>query len=157
MLRNADISYSTCCRSCFLRLPYGTITSTLLAAFGLIMSIVSILHSTSIADRLTHDLIRRKYYWLSDLKVWYVVFTVFVSVIIVINLFIGFATTGTAGTKKGKPCRTCGCTRASTTSCLIKTVFVVNYILFYFLVLLTIIVLLTLFVCYVLSDLCNEG
>ncbi|CAG2109369.1 unnamed protein product [Medioppia subpectinata] len=94
---------------------------------------------------------------LSDLKVWYVVLTIFVSVIIVINLFIGFATTGTAGTKKGKPCRTCGCTRASTTSCLIKTVFVVNYILFYFLVLLAIIVLLTLFVCYVLSDLCNEG
>ncbi|XP_054154221.1 proteolipid protein DM beta-like [Oppia nitens] len=183
MLRNADVSYSSiaptrgsdnsqclccfctwhcshcksCCRSCFLRLPYGTITSTILGAFGLIMAIISILHSTTIADRLTHDLIRRKYYWLSDLKVWYVVLAIFLSVIIVINLFIGFATTGKTGAKNGKSCRTCGCNRSSTTTCLIKTIFVVNYILFYLLLVLTIVVLLTLFICYMLSNLCNEG
>lgn len=83
--------------------------------------------------------------------------TIFISVIIVINLLIGFATTGSTNPRKGKPCQTCGCSSASTTTCLIKTVFVVNYLLFYFLLLLTIVVLITLFICYVLSNLCNEG
>ena len=51
------------CRNCFLRLPYGTITSTLFAVSGLLISIVTILHSTNIVDRLAHDLLRRKFYW----------------------------------------------------------------------------------------------
>ena len=83
--------------------------------------------------------------------------TIVISIIIVINLLIGFATTGSTARNKGKSCETCGCSSASATTCLIKTVFVVNYLLFCLLILLTIIVLITLFICYVLSNLCNEG
>ena len=83
--------------------------------------------------------------------------TIVISVIILINLLIGFATTGSTASKKGNSCEACGCTSASTTSCLIKTVFVLNYFLYYILVLSTIVVLITLFICYVLSNLCNEG
>ena len=69
---------------------------------------------------------------------------------------IGFATTGSSTARKASP-RVCGCSRSSTTTCLIKTVVVVNYLLFYFLVVLTIVVLVILFICYVLTSLCNEG
>lgn len=92
------------------------------------------------------------------MKVWYIVFTTFVSAIIVINLLIGFATTGHSGSPgKKHTCRTCGCTRASTTTCIIKSVLIVNYILFYFLLALTLTACIVLFICYTLTDLCNEG
>jgi hypothetical protein len=65
--------------------------------------------------------------------------------------------TGNTDSRKRKPCRTCGCTTASTTTCLIKCIFVVNYILFYFLLLLAFVVFITLFLCYALTNLCNEG
>ena len=94
------------------------------------------------------------------MKVWYIVLAIFIILIVTINLIIGFATTGRSGTNKGRsnaPCRACGCTRASTTTFIIKSTFVINYILFYFILVLAFIVFTTLFICYVLTTLCNEG
>lgn len=106
---------------------------------------------------LVADLALSQIFRLSDLKVWYIVLAIVIAVIIVVNLIIGFATTGKSTGRKASQWRTCGCSRSSTTTCLIKTVFVFNYLLFYFLVVLTIVVLLILFICYVLTSLCNEG
>lgn len=51
------------CRCCLLRMPYGTITATLLTVCGLVISITALLHSTSISDRLFHELLHRKFFW----------------------------------------------------------------------------------------------
>lgn len=91
------------------------------------------------------------------MKVWYIVFSVFTSIIILIDLLIGFATTGRNHAAKRGTCLFCGCTRTSTTTFIIKSVLVVNYILFYFLLILTLAVFIVLSLCYLLTNLCNEG
>lgn len=54
---------AACCKCCLLRLPFGTITASLLAACGLIIAVTALLHSTSITDRLFHELLHRKLFW----------------------------------------------------------------------------------------------
>jgi hypothetical protein len=148
---------AACCKCCILRLPYGTITATLLTICGLAISITALLQSTSITDRLFHELLHRKLFWFNDLKVVYVILTAALAVIIVVNLLVGFATTGKGDKARAPGCRVCGCSRGTATSCVVKSIFVVNYILFYLILALTLCLVVCLFICYVMSRLCNEG
>lgn len=54
---------TACCRCCLLRLPYGTITASLLTICGLVIATTSLIQSTSIADRLFLELLHQKYIW----------------------------------------------------------------------------------------------
>jgi len=78
------------------------------------------------------------------------------SIIIVVNLLVGFATTG-RGDKQRGGCRVCGCTRGTATSCVVRSIFVLNYVIYYLIIAVTLALVIALFVCYVMSRLCNEG
>ena len=52
-----------CFRTCFLSLPYATITSPFLVLSGLIISFISILHLAGVFDRLSQDLFYKRYLW----------------------------------------------------------------------------------------------
>lgn len=93
----------------------------------------------------------------NDLKVVYVILTAVLGVIIVVNLLVGFATTGKSNKSRAPGCRICGCTRGTATSCVVKTVFVVNYIIYYLVLAVTLALVVALFICYIMSRLCNEG
>ncbi|RWS27541.1 hypothetical protein B4U80_03176, partial [Leptotrombidium deliense] len=136
-----------CCKCCILRLPFGTITATLIALCGLVIAVTSLMQSTVISDRIFFELF-------NDLKVTYVILTIAIGVIIFMNLMIGFATTG-RHSNPGK-LRRCCCNPGSASTCVIKTVFVINYILYHLLLFCSLILVVSLFVCYVSSSLCHE-
>ena len=81
--------------------------------------------------------------------------SVVLAVIIVINLTVGFATTGK--NDKGRGSRLGCCNRGTATSCVVKSVFAINYLLFPVIFLLTLILGMCLFLCYIMSRLCNDG
>lgn len=79
----------------------------------------------------------------------------FISVIILVNLIIGFATSFLRF--NGKPNqRMCFCSRHSTTNCLIRFVFLVNQLVFIIFFLLFLAFTLTTFSLYILKTLCNS-
>lgn len=94
---------------------------------------------------------------LSDVRVGCIILTVFVAIIVTVNLTVGFATTGKSDKERPSSCRSCCCSRGYATGCVVKTVFVINYILYYTILALTLCFAVLLFCCYCMSQLCNEG
>lgn len=88
------------------------------------------------------------------MKVIYVISATVIGVLIAINLTIGFATTG-RGEKPGRG--GCKCGRGSATGCVVKWIFVINYVVTMILFVTTVIFLIALFLCYIMTRLCNEG
>lgn len=80
----------------------------------------------------------------------------FISVIILVNLIIGFATSSLKLDAKVKNKDACFCSRHSTTNCLIRFIFLVNLIIFITVLLLLILFCIFTFVFYVLTTLCNN-
>lgn len=52
-----------CCRGCLGKLPYGTITASLLSICGLCLAVAALFYITSIVDRAILDLFHKKYLW----------------------------------------------------------------------------------------------
>ncbi|XP_074601143.1 uncharacterized protein LOC141855130 isoform X2 [Brevipalpus obovatus] len=152
MLRNA------CLKSCLLGIPYGTILATLMSLCGIAIVTVSLLESTAISDQLLFELLHRKFLWFNDLKVIYIILCVLLLIIVLINLLVGCMTTGRRTTNHtgGGPSVGCGLCGPAT-GCLVKTIFILNYILFYAIVALTLIFAIALFVCFIMSSLCTDG
>ncbi|XP_053209186.1 uncharacterized protein LOC128393086 [Panonychus citri] len=142
-------------RGCFLKIPYGSSLATLLALCGVSIVLGSFLETITLIDGLLYELLNLKYLWFNDVKVVYIIFCTLLTVVILINLMIGCMTTGRKASQyMGSPgCSLCG----SATSCLVKCVFIANYILFYLILALTIAFTVVLFICYIMSRLCSEG
>ena len=79
-----------CFRRCLLRIPYATILSTLISTCGLIIGLAALFDSTTILERFTFDLLKRNYLFLNDLKIAYVFAALFIIIVIIFNLAIGF-------------------------------------------------------------------
>lgn len=95
---------------------------------------------------------------LNDLKVVYIICAAFLGTIVLVNLIVGFATTGKDEKERSSRSSCCFCCFKSTiTGCVVKTVFAVNYILFYAIFALTVLLTVALFICYIMSRLCNDG
>ncbi|KAH9404802.1 Neuronal membrane glycoprotein M6-b [Tyrophagus putrescentiae] len=177
MMHNGDISYSSisapnnyngsgnrgdsCARSCFLSLPYATITSTFLVISGMIISFISVHYLAGVFDRLTQDLFYKRYLWINELRVFLLFGGGFLALIIITNLIIGFATSSSnleskAGAGGGGGSGCANCTRHSTTDCLVRFVFLLNQLIFLLVLLLVLVFTLTSFVCYLLSTLCDD-
>ncbi|KAJ6218194.1 hypothetical protein RDWZM_009351 [Blomia tropicalis] len=168
MVHSGDISYSSinapnfnshrtqsCFRTCFLNLPYATITSTFLVVSGLLITFFSSIHLAGVFDRFSQDLFHKRYLWLNEFRVvlWFV--GGFLLIIILTNLIIGFATSSATLTTKGAK-DSCSCTRNSTTNCLVRFVFLLNQLIFIIVLLLLIAFCVFSFVLFVLTTLCND-
>src|SRR5947208_2036424 len=101
-------------------MPYGTITATLLSICGLVTAITAVYKATGIAERLFLELLLQQYLWLNDLRVGYIIFASVIGVVILVNLTVGFATTGTDDKERRRGCDTCCCARGSATGCVVK-------------------------------------
>ena len=86
-----------------------------------------------------------------------IILTTLVAVIVTVNLTIGFATTGKGDKERPSGCRSCCCGRGYATGCVVRTVFVLNYILYYLILALTLLFAVVLFCCFDVSRLCNDG
>ena len=86
-----------------------------------------------------------------------IILTTLVAVIVTVNLTIGFATTGKGDKERPSGCRSCCCGRGYATGCVVRTVFVLNYILYYLILALTLLFAVVLFCCFAVSRLCNDG
>uniref|UniRef100_T1KCP8 Pyruvate kinase C-terminal domain-containing protein n=1 Tax=Tetranychus urticae TaxID=32264 RepID=T1KCP8_TETUR len=141
-------SSKACFKSCLLRMPYGTVLATILALCGVAIILVSLLESAAIADRLIFELLHRKYLCGVHHFLCFPICNY-------TNQPDDWSTTGrNTSHYSGQPsCTFCG----SATSCLVKCVFIANYVLFYLILALTIAFTVALFICYIMSGLCSEG
>lgn len=157
-LRNTFLFSPACARSCFLSLPYATITSTFLVISGMIISFISVHYLAGVFDRLSQDLFYKRYLWINELRVGLLFVGGFLAIIIITNLIIGFATSSSnLESKAGEGGGGCAnCTRHSTTNCLVRFVFLLNQLIFTVVLLLVLLFTLTSFVCYLLSTLCDD-
>jgi hypothetical protein len=90
---------------------------------------------------------------LNDLWIAYIISAAFLGIVILINLTVGFATTGNDDKDRGTCCRFRGCA----TGCVVKAIFAINYILFFSIFAATIIFAILLFICFITANLCNDG
>lgn len=152
-----------CFRGCLLRIPYATILSTLISTCGLIIGLAALFDTTTILERLTHDLLQRTYIFLNDLKVGYIFVALFIIIVIVFNLVIGFVATDQSlyravdSPNRRRDCCGVACLKSSVAVCLLQTFLAFNYIIYYVLLLITIISFIALYTSYIGQVLCNEG
>lgn len=154
-----------CFRGCLLRIPYATILSTLISTCGLIIGLTALFDATTILERFSHDLLLRNFVFLNDLKVGYVFVALFIIIIIIFNLVIGFVATDqslyravdTPRSRSPKSCCAVSCLKSSTAVCLLQTFLAFNYIIYYVLFLITIISFIALYTSYIATILCNEA
>lgn len=154
-----------CFRGCLLRIPYATILSTLISTCGLIIGLAALFDATTIVERLAHDLLHKNYLILNDLKVAYVFVALFIIVIIIFNLVIGFIATDQSiyraadspSHRRRKGCCAVTCMKSSTAVCLLQTFLAFNYIIYYLLLMMTIISFIALYTSFIATTLCNEA
>lgn len=153
-----------CFRGCLLRIPYATILSTLISTCGLIIGLTALFDATTIVERFTHDLLLKNYIFLNDLKVAYVFVALFIIIIIIFNLVIGFVATDQSlyqavdsPRTRSKGCCAVSCLKSSTAVCLLQTFLAFNYVIYYVLFMITIISFIALYTSYVSTILCNEA
>lgn len=157
-----------CFRGCLMRIPYATILSTLISTCGLIIGLAALFDATTIVERFTVDLLLRNYIFLSDLKVGYVFAALFIIIVIVFNLVIGFIATDQSlyrafesphnprvANRRG--CCQVSCLKSSTAVCLLQTFLAFNYIIYYALFLITILSFIGLYTAYISTILCNHA
>lgn len=88
----------------------------------------------------------------------YIICAAFLGTIVLINLIVGFATTGKDDKERSSRSSCCFCCFKSTvTGCVVKTIFLLNYILCFAVFALTIILSIDFFICYIMTRLCNDG
>lgn len=156
-----------CFRGCLLRIPYATILSTLISTCGLIIGLAALFDATTILERFTHDLLMRNSILLNDLKVGYIFVALFIIIVIIFNLVIGFVATDQSlyraidpsGHHRGgsKSCCDASCLKNSTAVCLLQIFLAFNYIIYYVLLIITIISFIALYTAYVAGVLCTHG
>lgn len=158
-----------CFRGCLLRIPYGTIISTLISTCGLVIGLAALFDATTILERLTHDLLSRNYIILNDLKVSYIFVALFIIIVIFFNLVIGFVATDQSPYKaigeqpvshrggKKAGCCAVSCLKSSTAVCLLQTFLAFNYIIYYLLLTITIISFIALYTTSIGTVLCRDG
>lgn len=152
-----------CFRGCLLRIPYATILSTLISTCGLIIGLAALFDATSILERFSHDLLQRNYILLNDLKVGYIFAALFIIIVIIFNLVIGFVATDQSlyravdNPNRSRGCCAVTCLKSSTAVCLLQTFLAFNYLIYYLLLLMTIISFLGLYTSYIATVLCNEA
>lgn len=152
-----------CFRGCLLRIPYATILSTLISTCGLIIGLSALFDATTILERFTIDLLQRNYIFLNDLKIGYIFAGLFIIIVIIFNLVIGFVATdqsiyrATDSPNRDRGCCAVTCLKSSTAVCLLQTFLAFNYIIYYGLLIITILSSIALYTSYVATILCNEG
>ncbi|XP_074596886.1 uncharacterized protein LOC141851966 [Brevipalpus obovatus] len=142
-------------QSCFLRLPYGSILATLISVCGVVIALVSLGQSTAILDRILTELLHRKQIWHQEARWLYSSFSIMISVVVLINLLIGCMTTGRHITSYRSPGSGSFCDKLA--SILFRTIFAINYALFFIILVLTIAFAIILFSCFIMSKLCSDG
>lgn len=155
----------SCFRSCLLRIPYATILSTLVSTCGLVIGLAAILDTTTILEKFSADLLKRNSLFLNDLKFAYVFVALFIIVVIIFNLIIGFIATDQSiyrllespSRRQGSGCCEVSCMKTSTTVCILQTFLAFNYVIYYLLLLITIISFIGLYTSYIATVLCNES
>ena len=153
-----------CFRGCLLRIPYATILSTLISTCGLIIGLAALYDATTILERFTTDLLQRNYLFLNDLKIAYIFVALFIIIVIIFNLVIGFVATDQSlyratesPSNRPRNCCAVSCVKSSTAVCLLQTFLAFNYIIYYILLLITIASFIALYTSYVATILCNEA
>lgn len=152
-----------CFRGCLLRIPYATILSTLISTCGLIIGLAALFDATTILERLSYDLLQRTYLLLNDLKIGYIFVAIFIIIVIIFNLVIGFVATDQSlyravdSPNRRRDCCAVTCLKSSTAVCLLQTFLAFNYIIYYVLLMITIISFVGLYTSYIGQVLCNEG
>lgn len=154
-----------CFRRCLLRIPYATILSTLISTCGLIIGLAALFDTTTILERFSLDLLKRNYLFLNDLKVAYVFAALFIIIVIIFNLVVGFIATDQSiyrsleegDNRRGSGCCEVNCLKGSAAVCLLQTFLIFNYIIYYVLLLVTIIAFIGLYTSCIATVLCNES
>lgn len=152
-----------CFRGCLLRIPYATILSTLVSTCGLIIGLAALFDATTVLERLTHDLLKRNYIFLNDLKVGCIFVALFIIIVIIFNLVIGFVATDQSlyraaeTPERNRNCCAVTCLKSSTAICLLQTFLAFNYIIYYVLLMITILSFIALYTSYVATVLCNQA
>lgn len=159
-----------CFRGCLLRIPYATILSTLISTCGLIIGLAALFDTTTILERFTADLLQKNYIFLNDFKVAYVFAALFIIIVIIFNLVIGFIATDqsiyrliehpsgrSSNGRNSSGCCQVSCLRSSTAVCLLQIFLAFNYVIYYVLLLITILSFIGLFTSYIATKLCNES
>lgn len=153
-----------CFRGCLLRIPYATILSTLISTCGLIIGLAALFDATTVLERLSHDLLQRPYIILNDLKVSYIFVALFIIIVIIFNLVIGFVATDQSlyraidsPNRRRRDCCAVTCLKSSTAVCLLQTFLAFNYVIYYVLLMMTIISFIGLYTSFIGQVLCNEG
>lgn len=163
-----------CFRGCLLRIPYATILSTLISTCGLIIGLAALYDATSVLERFSLDLLQRNYLFLNDLKVGYIFGALFIIIVIVFNLVIGFVAADQSlyrsvespgyraggrhsGRGGGGGCCAVSCLKSSTAICLLQTFLAFNYVIYYVLLLITISSFIALYTSMIATILCNEA
>lgn len=162
-----------CFRGCLLRIPYVTILSTLVSTFGLVAGFSALFDATTIVEQLLRDLFykpRSAITFLNQLKVIYIFVVLFIIIVIVFNLVVGYVATDPSPyhRKPRTPStitatnRFCCCCLSSSgrnfiRACLLRTFFSLNYMIYYSLFALTIVSTIGLFSVHVLHRVCQLG
>lgn len=152
-----------CFRGCLLRIPYATILSTLISTCGLIIGLAALFDATTVLERLSYEFLHRNYLLLNDLKIGYIFVALFIIIVIIFNLVIGFVATDQTLYRVGevpnrsRDCCAVTCVKSSTAICLLQTFLAFNYIIYYALLLMTIISFIALYTSYIAITLCNEA
>ncbi|XP_015787587.1 uncharacterized protein LOC107364676 [Tetranychus urticae] len=147
------LKLKSCLKSCA-RLPWTIIFAILMSSNGIGLICYSLVRSTVLSDQLTYDLFNRKYIWLNDLEVGIIILGFVISLLILINLIIG-CTTNTQKRPRYNFTTSCYdnlCTPAS--NCVVKTLFIINYILLVITIAATLTLGIFLFAAYTTSSLC---
>lgn len=154
-----------CFRGCLLRIPYATILSTLISTCGLIIGLAALFDATSTLERFTQDLLHRNYLLLNDLKVSYIFVALFIVIVIIFNLVVGFIATDQSpyralespNSRRSRGCCPVSCLKSSTAVFLLQTFLAFNYIIYYVLLMITILSFVALYTSHIATTLCNEG
>lgn len=159
-----------CFRGCLLRIPYATILSTLVSTFGLVAGFSALFDATSITEQLLRDLFYKPYSTitiLNQLKVIYIFVVLFIIIVIVFNLVVGYVATDPSPyyrqprtpptiTATNRFC--CCCLSSSARNflraLLLRTFFSFNYLIYYSLFALTILSFIGLFITNLLHQMC---
>lgn len=116
-------------------------------------------------EKFSADLFKRNSLFLNDLKIAYVFIALFIIIVIIFNLIIGFIATDQSiyrqleslGRRQRSGCCEVGCIKTSTTVCILQILLVFNCIIYFLLSLVTIISFIGLYTSYISTILCNES
>lgn len=141
-----------CFRACLLRIPYATIVSTLISTCGLAIGLMALYDATNILEHLTINLLKRNNLLLNDLKVGYIFVALFIIIVIIFNLAIGFVATDQS---LDSPSRSRF--KSSSAIVVLHCFLAFNYIIYYLLLVITIISFIALYTNCILKILCTQA